>query len=433
MYKKFLAVFLWITGYVLLDAYRTSHRVRKREQLKRPDVDGLEPIEITRACLEACLEERLVGPDEKMTVCCAGFRNFREPWARDFGFASFGLLAEDRANAVEDGVRLFFRHQKSDGQLPVKLHSTVLMERYMHSFFARVQPIDANLIPRYITAHGTRSLDSVLLIVIAWGECVRQTGNVQLAVDLYGQAHRALSWVARYQREGTLVHQGAFSDWADSIGRSGAILYTNVLWWKALAALEDVAGILAEDLESFPTSAESVGQAILERLYDPKLGYLKNTPTSELFSSAGNFLAVSWGLTTSEQSNAILDYAAEQGISSPVPSKVTDRNYPWYQVGPEMWIAGISTYHTSCAWMWIGGWHAIALARTQRLNEARETVQRMLDVVDRDRTVYEVFNEKGTPLQTRLYQSEGPFSWSAGLMLHAHREVQTLSQSIGSA
>lgn len=427
MSKKLFYFALWISGYVVLDAYRTSVKVRKREALRKPEVEGLEPIEVTRACLDACLEERLVGPEEKITVCCAGFRNFREPWARDFGFASFGLLAENRADVVEDGVRLFFRHQKSDGQLPLKLHSTVLVERYLHSFFSRVQPVDANLVPRFITAHGTRSLDSVLLLVIAWGECVVKTENHQLAVDLHGQVERALQWVSRYQRDRTLIHQGMFSDWADSIGRSGAILYTNVLWWKALRSLEQVNEILVEDLEHFPTSSKDVAESILARFYDDSLGYLKNSPSSDLFSSAGNFMAVAWGLTSSEQSNSILDFAAAQGISSPVPSKVTDRNYPWYLVGPEMWVAGISTYHTSCAWMWIGGWHAVALARSGRGEEAEETVERMLNIVDRDRTVYEVFDEQGSPLRTNLYQSEGPFSWSAGLMLHAYHEIQGLS------
>ncbi|MCW8911160.1 MAG: ParB/RepB/Spo0J family partition protein [Gammaproteobacteria bacterium] len=36
-----------------------------------------------------------------------------------------------------------------------------------------------------------------------------------------------------------LLHQKAFADWADSIAREGRILYTNVLFWKALQDLAE--------------------------------------------------------------------------------------------------------------------------------------------------------------------------------------------------
>ncbi len=415
---------VWSLGYLLIDLYRTVNRVIGREPLLKPEVEGLSPVEIARVCMQSCLEERRVGPRETATVLCAGFRHFREPWARDFGFASFGLLAEGRGDVVRDGVKLFFRHQRANGQLPLKLHSTNLLERYLHSFFARVQPVDSGLIPKFISAHGTRSLDSVLLILIAWGECVEQTDDTELAIDLHGQAVLALEWVQRYRGDNGLLNQGPFSDWADSIGRSGAVLYTNVLWWKALLALETVEKRLPHVFSLRRESAAEVGSRILEQLYDESRGYLRNSPSSPIFTTAGNAMAVAWGLTNPEQSSAILDYAKQKGMGSPVPSRVTDREYPFYLVGPEMWIAGIRSYHTSCSWMWIGGWHAVACYRAGRAKEARELVQAMLATVERDRTVYEVHDRQGKPLATRLYHSEEPLSWNAAVLLYAYHEVE---------
>ena len=230
MFARLFQFLLWSLGYAALDFYRTVQKVLGREELIRPSTDGLEPVEVVRSCLESCLEVRRIGPTQTATVLCAGFRHFREPWARDFGFASYGLIAEGRSDVVRDGVKLFFRHQKSTGQLPLKMHSTVLIERYLHSVFARVQPVDANLIPRFITAHGTRSLDSALLLIIAWGEVVLHTQDEELAVDLHGQVLSALDWVERSKGRYGLLHQGPFADWADSIARRGAVLYTNVLW-----------------------------------------------------------------------------------------------------------------------------------------------------------------------------------------------------------
>lgn len=423
MLVRLYQFFIWTLGYIFLEVYRTIQKVRGRDPLMRPDVEGLRPIEVVRASLESCLEERRVGPRETATVLCAGFRHFREPWARDFGFASFGLIAEGRAEVVCDGVRLFFRHQRANGQLPLKLHSTNLLERYLHSFFARVQPVDSGLIPRFLTAHGTRSLDSVLLILIAWGEYVKSSGDTETAIDLHGQAVLALEWVERYRGPNGLLNQGPFSDWADSIGRSGAILYTNVLWWKAVAALERVEEGLPDVFPLRRESSSVIQDRIRTELFDAERGYLINSPRSPMFTSAGNFLAVAWGLTDEGESHRILDYAEAHGIGAPVPSRVTDRDYPFYLVGPEMWIAGIPHYHTSCSWMWIGGWHAVACARMGRSEEAQDLVDRMLETVARDGTVYEVHDRFGQPLATRFYQSEEPLSWNAALVLYAYRTV----------
>lgn len=418
LYKLYLFA-VWALGYWLLDVARTAKRVLARDRLKRPDTEGMTPEEIVRTCLESCLERRRVGPDETATVVCAGFRHFREPWARDFGFASFGLIAEGRSDVVEDGVRLFFRHQAASGQLPLKLHSTILVERYLHSVFHRIQPVDANLIPRFITAHGTRSLDSVLLLIIAWSQGAVKDRNEALAMDLHGQAILALKWVERYRSERGLIHQGPFADWADSIARKGPVLYTNVLWWKALKGIEEVESMLGAHVEHPKESSYEVGQRILNSYFNEEAGYLYQTPSHAMFCAAPNYMAVAWGLTDNRQSLRILAYAREFGMSDVVPSRVTDREYPFYQVGPEMWIAGIPNYHTSCSWMWIGGWHAVACLEAGLLEEAQELVNRMLAIVERDQTVYEVHAASGEPLATRLYHSEEPLSWNAAMILYA--------------
>lgn len=411
MLIQLLRLLRWALAYGFFDLYRTVRKVRGRPNLTRPVTEGMDGLEVTRTCLEACLEWRRVGQDRYATVLCAGFRHFREPWARDFGFACFGLLAEGRQQVVHDGIRLFFEHQKADGQLPLKLHSTRLLERYLHSVLARVQPNETDLIPRYLTAHGTRSLDSVLLLIIAWGEYVRLHGEL---TDLVPKVHKALAWVERVKDARGLINQGPFADWADSIGRRGAVLYTNVLWWKARRTLEEV--------EGSGTRAEQIRANLIQHFY--KDGYLHNTPRSPIFTSPANFMAVAWGLTNADQSRSILDYAELKHISRVVPARVTDRSYPFYQVSPLMWLAGIPNYHTSCSWMWIGGWHAVACERAGRSERAREIVQKMLETVDRDRTVFEVHAPDGKPLAKVLYHSEEPLSWNAAMILYAHSVVQ---------
>ena len=57
-------------------------------------------------------------------------------------------------------------------------------------------------------------------------------------------------------------------------------------------------------------------------------------------------------------------------------------------------------------------------------DEAQEYVDRMLSIVDRDRTVYEVHRSDGKPLATQLYHSEEPLSWNAAMLLYAYDSLE---------
>ena len=48
-------------------------------------------------------------------VVHAGYRNFSESWARDFGFATYGLLALKQYNPVKETLEAFLWHQTTRG------------------------------------------------------------------------------------------------------------------------------------------------------------------------------------------------------------------------------------------------------------------------------------------------------------------------------
>ena len=64
---------------------------------------------IATANLEAGIEKRRLPDGQEKLVLCAGLRNFREPWARDFGFASFGLV---ELNDLEARIALALAEKK---------------------------------------------------------------------------------------------------------------------------------------------------------------------------------------------------------------------------------------------------------------------------------------------------------------------------------
>jgi glycogen debranching enzyme len=323
-------------------------------------------------------------------------------------------------------LELFLYFQRPSGQFPVKIHSTSVLDRYIHSLLRREQPILKPLRPKYVTAHNTISLDGNCLLVIACLRYARQTGNTAFVKENWSHLRQALHWLDEHTRpEDGLLHQAAFTDWADSVGRTGRVLYTNVLYWKALQEMSNFAQQhgLTDDLQCCTDKAFKVRQSIQSQFWREDLGYFVTSEHYDMLSSSGNLLSIVWGLATPEQAHSILDRLNEFGMADPVPTRVTHREYPQKLIALENRLAGIPEYHTHAAWLWLGAWHMIALTRMGRQEEAEALLQRTAHIITRDGVVHEVYGRDSYPLSTLWYTSEAPLTWNAGMLVFAYHEV----------
>ena len=387
-------------------------------------VPELEEAAYRIACdnLKSGLEERTLENGIRRTILCAGVRNFREPWARDTGFALFGLMELGAYREAREAIEVFLLTQHPSGQLPVKIHSTSIMNRFMHSLLNREQPIDQPIRPKYITAHNTISLDGNALLVIAALNYANRMGDEDFVKDNWDALDRAMKWLEHYRSDdGPLLRQDAFTDWADSISRSGKILYTNVIYWKALQEMGLAAKSMGNDRDAdrFLRQSVELRDYVNAEFWREDLGYYVTSRFFENLSSSGNLLAIAWGLATDDQSNRILDSMRFFGMAIPVPTKVVHRAYPKKFIAIENRVGGIADYHTYFAWLWIGAWHAIALARMERFEEAAEVLYNMSRVIVRDGAVHEVYAPNGAYASNLWYTSESPLTWSAGMFVYA--------------
>jgi GH15 family glucan-1,4-alpha-glucosidase len=373
------------------------------------------------------LEKRCLPDGTERLILCAGVRHFREPWARDTGFASFGLIELDELQATKEALEVFLLTQSDAGQFPVKIHSTQVLERYLHSIFKREQPTDRPISPRYITAHNTISLDGNSLLIIAILNYARRSGDYDFVRMNWDKLKGALSWLGTHVKETDgLLHQGAFTDWADSIARQGKVLYTNVIYWKAQLDMAEAAQSCGhpEDRRTIGQKARHIRDAINEHFWRSDLGYYVNTQSFDNLCSSGNLLAIAWGLASPEQAHAILDAMRYLGMGTPVPTKAVQRAYPRKFIAIENRLGGIADYHTYFAWLWLGAWHVIALARMKRLEEAHELLYNMSRVIVRDGAVHEVYQPNGHYASNIWYTSESPLTWSAGMFIYAYHVYQ---------
>lgn len=377
--------------------------------------------------LQEGLETRNLADGTERLILCAGVRNFREPWARDTGFASFGLVELGELQATKEALEVFLLTQSPEGQFPVKIHSTHVLERYLYSVFKREQPIDRPILPRYITAHNTISLDGNALLIIAILNYALRSGDYEFVSQYWENLKNALTWLETHvEPSDGLLHQDAFTDWADSIAREGKILYTNVIYWKALLDMAEIAQSLghAEDRQTLGEKARRVRTSINAHFWRPDLGFYVTSQFFDNLSSSGNLLAIAWGLASPEQAHTILDAMRYFGMADPVPTKTVHSAYPRKFIAIENRLGGIADYHTYFAWLWLGAWHVIALARMERLEEARALLYKISRVIVRDGAVHEVYRPDGRFASNFWYTSESPLTWSAGMFIHAYHVYQ---------
>jgi GH15 family glucan-1,4-alpha-glucosidase len=425
------SVLATLMGALTLEIARQLCRVVRQPRLASraistagQDADTLEDQAVLIAVknLRAGIEKRRLANGQEKLVLSAGWRNFREPWARDFAFASFGLLVLRESEVTRETLEAFLAHQTPTGQFPIKLHSTGVVDRYLYSLLGREQPIDAYLRPRYISGHKTLSLDGNALLVIAGLNYAQSAGDDGFARCHWEAFKRAMLWLEEYAlEEDGLLHQGAFADWADSIARQGRILYTNVTYWKALEAMAGAATIYgyADDQIYFGSRSRQLKNSINDHFWRPDLGYFVIHRSLDNLSSAGNLLAIAWGLATPEQAHAILDTMCAFDMANPIPTRVVHQPYPSRLIALENRLTGLSYYHTRAAWLWLGAWHVIALVRVGRAEEAQALARRMAKVIVRDGEVHEVYAPDGQYVSSFWYTSEAPLTWSAGMVVYA--------------
>ena len=373
--------------------------------------------------LQSGIQMRRLRNGQYKDILHAGYRNFRESWARDFGFAAYGLLALEQYETVRQTLEAFFLYQTSNGQLPVKLHSLDFVTRYFHSFLGREQSTEGVLRAKYISAHGAPSLDGQAMLVVSALSYARETKNREFAKTYWSALVAAMRWLEEHKAnaEEALLHQQSFADWADSVARTGYVHYTNVVYWKALTEMAQTAAELDMLVHSdmYRRKTDLVASAIQQRFWREDLGYFVTSDRLPQLSSDGNLLAMAWGLASPEQSKRILQAMEQAGMASPVPTRVASTPYPSELIAVENVLAGMAGYHTDAAWIWLGSWHVVSLVRCGKLAKAQELLSRISSVIVRDKQIHEVYGRDGKPMASIWYKPEAPLIWNAGMFIYA--------------
>jgi glycogen debranching enzyme len=332
----------------------------------------------------------------------AGATHFRDYWARDSLFACLGALAlgtpQDVAQ-VRKTLTYFLNNLREDGHVPLRIGATSEVARYL-GLPTRTRVVHAQDKGRNDSYDG----NALLLIVAAEYERVSRTKlpRVQLA--------RVMAWLNAHDTNGLLV-QGPYSDWEDSISVPGARLYTNVCYYRALRA----AAVIFRDAAYAKRAAKTKKRI---QSWWNKTHFTDGVQRDKrIVMTAGNLLAIVWGVASKGQSTTILARLAQRTTVCPPAGlfRPTLR-----EVYPPFFLLGLHDYHASMEWSWLASLELWAYRTSGKKTDFLRRKKILDALVEEHGGLFEVY-DNNKPVKRWFYRSEKSFAWALGVYCAATR------------
>jgi glycogen debranching enzyme len=351
----------------------------------------------------------------------AGLRQFKDYWARDSFFASYGALAVKDYDIVHKNLNLFLRHQDKHGQIPLRIGVTApgVVLAYV-GIRTRRRPIYS------IDKSKDRPTDQNSLFIIVAREYVRITKDTSFVTQNIRQLEKAMEWNFGQDIDGDLlVEESCYCNWADSVKKSGKVLYTNVCHCHALKCLSELLHMVQDNNSSYYHDLYIKVKKKINSIFwnsEHYMDWIDGDIQYNFFSSDGNFLAVIWDVADRHQAIKIEEAANIFGIGK-TPSECVHPSYPRKLIAPEIRLIGISDYHNGMSWIWLGAIQALAMHKLGMNKEAKALMKKIARMVVKYDGVYEVYENDGRPVKRFLYKAEKPLAWSCGLFIYASNEI----------
>ncbi len=335
---------------------------------------------------------------------------WQQIWARDSCFASLGALKLKDTQVVRNNLTTLLNLQKKNGLIPFRVGAgnplKLLIKQGLFKKPKKTSVFKGKAQYRFEKPPWfPNPIDSNSLLIISAYHYAKISKDEVFLKENFEKLKLALSWLNKKTKDG-MLWQGHVSDWADCIMRRGHVLYSNVLYYAALMAMDN-----------YSQKAQALKKKINQNFWTGEFFYdaIPNK-TTKRFSTDGNLLAIIFGLATQAQGEKIIEYIEKNNVCK-VPCIC---NYPPYKNSFADWsvnLFGFADYQTKTPWLWLGCLY-VAAKKILKLNYEKELIT-LSELIVKNKTVHETLNAKGSPYKSGVYSSEPKFAWAAGLYLFA--------------
>lgn len=374
------------------------------------EVDDVKKL---REVASQSLRANLVTHDSG-TYLRAGAHQFASLWTRDFAYAVPGLCAIGERAVAETHLSMILKQISHEGLVPRILErgssawtvlKWTLLGPVQGPTAEKTDWRGAPLKAEHLGEHGTRALDSGLLVLLA---------SFSMAHPGFLSAHdEELKKVFRYYQTLTggwrqLLTQDEFEDWQDSARRSGCVSYCNLLLLWVLHHARRFEWITAAELtrmtELFNAEFARVNGLIPLRAGEKQIALETQLHAIEMgleFAAWRPHVEGMW--RDLKRSDLWL-----RGLGLAIHPRYHDDEISFFTKA-----AGLRHYHDGFRWTWL-------IADTGRLAlqfndlDVAEVCLQELARSSGAHGVCEILDPKEPrPVHTWLYRSEAPFSWGA--------------------
>lgn len=376
----------------------------------------------------------------------AGGTHFGSLWTRDFAWAAQGLLEINCEEVVHDHLNALLDNMGRGGLIPRVLDSRPSWARvFLGVITKRPRPIRDPLKPEYRGEHRTIAIDSNLLVLMASLQYVKATEDHHFWQRHSHRWPMLLSLYEHYTWNDWIV-QEPYGDWQDSVKREGVTFLTNFLLWQVRQDLLNYLGPQVV-LHQFSYTQEDQDQ-LIKRLWDEfyleNHGLFRTHLSTHIISIDGNLLALARPdfFERTQELGHLPDSLNEESARSDfyqnlkksplwsgqeLPGRASYPEYPrsWRSFNTR--IVGLHHYHDSMVWTWLTGLSLKVAAMMDDKPETERIIRQLDTLIERDNGVTEIWNLDLTPFKGRLYRSENPFSWGAGLIIEGIHEAKKLN------
>ena len=351
----------------------------------------------------------------------AGKNHFDDYWARDGFFASLAALELKDYDIVKKNLLLFIKYQRDNGQLPLRVGNKNILLKLIGIKIKKQEK------PRYKEdKEKSYSLDPNLLFIISAAHYVKKTKDKAFAKKYFENFRKALNFILTFT-DGTLLVEGIFSNWEDSLRTRGHVLYTSACYYEALKSMTYLSKIMKNEAleKNYSNEMKKVKKMVNKELWNGSyfsLMYHKNK-RYDYFNTSGNLLVIFFDLATKEQASSIEKHMDIHGVNDIVPSLTNHKKYPRSLIYAPYYLIHMQDYHNRQCWPWLGALNVITKSRLGMKKEAKILLDKIARVVSTYNGFYEVFDRKGNPLNRFFYKSEVNFSWSAAFFILGYKKL----------
>ncbi len=352
----------------------------------------------------------------------AGLHHFKDYWARDSFFASYGSLVKEDYDIVRQNLKLFLRNINAEGQIPLRIGKNSL--GIVFSFYG------FNLGKRKAVYKTDKShkktVDQNSLFIISLYEYMKATKDKKFLANNIEKVEKVMKWNFLNDKDkDLLIEENEYCNWADSIKKKGKVLYTNVCHCHALYCISKVYEKSGDKNKSktYLNLHKKVKNKINELFWSGEhyLDWIDSNKRYNYFSTDGNILAILWDIADKEKARHIEEASHIFDINE-IPSQCVHPNYPDNYVSLQTKLLGLKDYHNGLSWLWLGCINALAKNKLGMKKKAIELLDKISSLIIKHRHVYEVYDKNG-PVKRFFYKAESPFAWSSGLFIYAVKEI----------